>query len=357
MKKIDKLRSEIDLNDGGILKLILKRIEKTREIAEYKKTRGGKIYRPEREEKILRKMKKNLGREQSKIVENVFRTIISNCRGVQKTLKISYLGPQATFTHQAAIKIFGKFCNFAPAQSVSEVFNEIETDRADYGVVPVENSTEGMVNHTLDMFINSPLKIINEEFLSISHCLVSKSKSPKKINKLYSHPSAFAQCRAFVSKNFPAAEKIETSSTARAVKLAGAKPNAAAIASRFAAGIYKMNILAEHIEDMSQNYTRFLVMGKTIPEPSGKDKTSLLFSLKDRPGALHDSLVPFKKRNINLTKIESRPSRKKPWEYLFFVDCIGHTNQKEIQAVIKEMSGFCNLIKILGSYPAGDSDL
>ncbi|MFH1352551.1 MAG: prephenate dehydratase [bacterium] len=357
MKKIDKLRSEIDLNDEGILKLILKRIEKTREIAEYKKTRGGKIYRPEREEKILRKMKKNLGREQSKIVENVFRTIISNCRAVQKTLKISYLGPKATFTHQAAIKIFGEFCNFAPAQSVSEVFNEIETDRAEYGVVPIENSTEGMISHTLDMFIDSPLKIINEEFLAISHCLISSGKSVKKIKKLYSHPSAFAQCRDFVSKNFAASEKIETSSTAGAVKLAGEAANAAAIASRFAAEIYKMNILAEHIEDISQNYTRFLVLGKTTPEPSGKDKTSLLFSLKDRPGSLHDSLVPFKKRNINLTKIESRPSRKKPWEYLFFVDCTGHTNQKKIQAVIKELAVFCNSIKILGSYPAGDSNI
>ena len=357
MKKIDKLRSEIDWDDEEILKLILKRIEKNREIAEYKKTRGRKIYRPEREEKILRKMKKNLGREESKIIENVFRTIISNCRSIQKKLKISYLGPKATFTHQAAIKIFGEFCNFAPVQSVSEVFDEIETDRADYGVVPIENSTEGMVSHTLDMFVKSPLKIINEEFLIISHCLVSKGKNTKKIKKLYSHPSAFAQCRDFVSKNFPTAEKIESSSTASAVKLAGLEPNAAAIASRFAAEIYKMNILAEHIEDMAQNYTRFLVMGKTTPEPSGKDKTSLLFSLKDRPGALHDSLVPFKKRNINLTKIESRPSRKKPWEYLFFVDCAGHTNQKKIKAVIKELTAFCNSVKILGSYPAGDFDL
>jgi len=357
MKKIDEIRRGIDRNDERTLKLILERIKKIQKIAEYKKTHGGEIYRPEREEKILRKMKKNLGKEPSKIVENIFRTIISNCRAIQRTIKVSYLGPPATFTHQAAIKIFGKFCDFAASQSVSEVFDEIETDRADYGVVPIENSTEGMVSHTLDMFINSPLKIINEEFLAISHCLVSKSKNRKKIKKIYSHPSAFAQCRDFVSKNFPHAEKIETSSTSMAVKLAGRQQNTAAIASRFAAEIYKMNVLEEHIEDLSQNYTRFLVLGKTIPAPSGKDKTSLLFSLKDRPGALHNSLAPFKKRNINLTKIESRPSRKKPWEYLFFIDCNGHVNQKKIQDAIKELTAFCNLIKILGSYPAADSDL
>ncbi|MBU3956548.1 prephenate dehydratase [bacterium] len=354
MKKIEQIRREIDKVDGELTRALLKRISLAGEVALYKRKRGEDIYRPEREEQILKKITANLTAENAAIAEEVMRTVISSCRNLQKTLSISYLGPKATFTHNAAVKIFGSFCDYMPAVSIGDVFSSVETGRADYGVVPIENSTEGMVNHTMDMFVNSSLKIINEEYLAISECLVASGKNKSKIKKLYSHPSVFGQCRNYISRNLPFAEQIEVSSTAEAVKLAAKWPTlGAAISSRFAAEIYGMNILDEHIEDLSQNYTRFLVMGKTIPSPSGKDKTSFLFSLKDRPGILHDALSPFKKRKINLSKIESRPSKKKAWEYFFFVDCEGHILQKKIQNVVSELSKFCDSLKILGSYPEG----
>jgi chorismate mutase/prephenate dehydratase len=352
MKKIEEIRRHIDLCDRQILKFLKRRISLARKIAELKKEKGADIYKPAREETIIRKLKSEASQLDKKIIENVFRNIISSCRNIQKTLKISYLGPSATFTHQAAMKIFGKFCEYVPAASISEVFEEIETDRCDYGVVPIENSTEGMVNHTLDMFINSRLKIVNEDFLAISHCLISKTEDIRKIKKIYSHSSVFGQCRDFIAKNFQKAERIEVASTTLAVQLAKKEKNSAAIASKFAARLYNLPIIEEHIEDISENYTRFLVLGKTMPNASGHDKTSILFSLKDRPGALHDTLTPFKKNKINLTKIESRPSKKKAWEYLFFVDCEGHIKQKKIRKAIEELSQFCDMIKILGSYPA-----
>ncbi|MCD6310957.1 MAG: prephenate dehydratase [Elusimicrobia bacterium] len=354
MKKIDLIRKKIDKVDGELVKTLLKRIELAGDIASYKKNRGEDIYRPEREEQILKKVTGKLSETNAAITEEVMRTVISSCRNLQKTLSVAYLGPQATFTHSAAVKIFGSFCDFLPAVSIGDVFSAVETGRADYGVVPIENSTEGMVNHTMDMFAASPLKIINEEYLSISHCLVSGGKNKNKIKKLYSHPSVFGQCRSYILRNMPFAEKIEVSSTAEAVKMAAKWPSlGAALASKFTAEIYGMNILDEHIEDLSQNYTRFLVMGKSTPEASGKDKTSFLFSLKDKPGILHDALTPFKKRRINLKKIESRPNKKKAWEYLFFVDCEGHISQKKIQNVVSELSKFCDSLKILGSYPEG----
>jgi len=354
MKKIDIIRKQIDSVDGELIRALLKRIKLAETIASYKKNRGEDIYRPEREEQILTRATEKLSDTKAVITEEVMRTVISSCRSLQKTLSVSYLGPQATFTHSAAVKIFGAFCKFLPAGSIGDVFSTVETGRADYGVVPIENSTEGMVNHTMDMFASSPLKIINEEYLAISQCLVSCGKSKNKIKKLYSHPSVFGQCRNYIARNLSFAEQIEVSSTSEAVKLAAKWPTlGAAICSKFAGKLYGMNILDEHIEDLAHNYTRFLVMGKSIPPPSGKDKTSFLFSLKDKPGILHDALSPFKKRKINLTKIESRPSKKKAWEYLFFVDCEGHAHQKKIQNVIAELSQFCDSLKILGSYPAG----
>ena len=350
--KLSEIRKQIDTCDREILKFLKKRISLAREIAKLKKEKGTDIYKPEREEDIIRKLKKFAEEKDKKIIENVFRNIISSCRNIQKTLKISYLGPKATFTHQAAMKIFGKFCEYVPAATIGEVFNEIEADRCDYGVVPIENSTEGMVNHTLDMFINSPLKIVNEDFLPISHCLISKEGAPQKIKKIYSHSSVFGQCREYIAKNFPNVEKKEVSSTSAAVALAKKEKSSAAIASRFAAQLYGLPVLEDHIEDISENYTRFLVLGKTMPEPSEHDKTSILFSLKDRPGALHDSLSPFRKNRINLTKIESRPSKKKAWEYFFFVDCEGHIKQRKIKNAVEELSNFCDTLKILGSYPA-----
>ncbi|MCD6412952.1 MAG: prephenate dehydratase [Elusimicrobia bacterium] len=352
MAKLDEIRKKIDSCDREILKFLRKRISLAREIAKLKKEKGADIYKPAREEEIIRRLKKLAGKDDSRIIEYVFRNIISSCRNIQKTLKISYLGPKATFTHQAAMKIFGKFCVYAPAESIAEVFEEIETDRCDYGVVPIENSTEGMVNHTLDMFINSRLKIVNEDFLAISHCLISEAGEKDKIKKIYSHSSVFGQCRDFVAKNLPRAEKKEVSSTSAAVAQAKKEKSSAAIASKFAAQIYDVPVLEDHIEDIPENYTRFLVLGKTMPNPSGKDKTSILFSLKDRPGALHDSLAPFKKNKINLTKIESRPSKKKAWEYFFFVDCDGHIHQKKIREAVDQLAKFCDTIKILGSYPA-----
>jgi len=353
MKEISRIRKKIDKIDQIILKNLLERLSIAREIAKVKKEKGIEIYKSSREEKIIKNLLKKTPQDDAKIIEGIFRNIISSCRNIQRTLNISFLGPKATFTHQASQLIFGKFCNYTPALSIADVFEDVETERADYGVVPVENSTEGMVSATLDIFINSPLKIINEVFLPITLCLISKEKDIQKIRKIYSHASAFGQCKSFLAEFFPNAQKIEAYSTAEAVKIASEEKNSAAIGSKFAAQLYNLIVLKQNIDDLSENYTRFFVLGRNLAQPSGEDKTSILFSLKDRPGALHDSLSPFKKRNINLTKIESRPSKRKPWEYFFFVDFFGHIKNKKIKDAIGELEKHCDTIKILGSYPVG----
>ena len=351
MKKLKNLRKRIDEVDGQILELLNKRAKTTLEIAKVKEEKGMEYYLPHREEKIYKRLKKNnKGPFPNKALEEVYREIISGSLSLEKPLRIAYLGPEATFTHLASMRKFGSSPTYLPVKSIADVFSEVERGRADYGVVPIENSTEGVINYTLDMFIDSDLKIVSEILLEISHNLLSKSKL-KDIKKIYSHPQAIAQSRNWVESNLPNAKIIEVSSTARAAARAAKEKNAGAIASELAAKLYSLKIVASHIEDTKENVTRFLVIGKTISKRTGKDKASIMFSIKDRPGALHDMLKPFAKEKINLTKIESRPSKKKAWEYIFFVDFQGHVEDGKVKKALKELEKGCLFLKILGAYP------
>jgi len=271
-------------------------------------------------------------------------------------LAVSYLGPEVTFTHLAAMEKFGSSINYRSCKNITDVFSEVEKGRSDYGVVPIENSAEGAVSHTLDMFIDSNLKICSEAYLSISHNLLGHSGSLSNIKEIYSNPQVFGQCRLWLRNNLPNASLRETSSTAQAAMIVSKKKDAACIASLLAKDKYKLKLLAGSIEDFSRNITRFLVIAKDMALATGKDKTSIMFSVKDKVGALHEALVPFKKNRINLTKIESRPSKLRAWEYYFFVDLEGHVNNSKIKKTLKELKKSCSYLKILGSYPAGSEN-
>ncbi|MFH1037993.1 MAG: prephenate dehydratase [PVC group bacterium] len=310
-------------------------------------------YNPAGEEKVLRKViRQNTGPLENSSVRAVYREILSVCRKLSGPVRVAYLGPEPTFTHAAARKQFGAAAVFIPAESVGGVFQEAETGAADYGVVPIENSLEGAVTSTLDMLLDSPLQVCSEVFPRVSHCLLSTA-ALSRIERVYSHPSVFGQCRRFLQKNLPRAELREAASTARAAEIAAAEKRSAALAGSLSASIYGLKIVRRNVEDSASNITRFLVIGKTAPLPTGRDRTSVLFSLPHRAGSLHDALNAFKKRGINLTKIESRPSRKKAWEYYFFVDLEGHRRSKKVREALEELERNSTFMKLLGSYPAG----
>lgn len=355
MSKIAKIRKEIDSLDRKILQLLNQRGKKVLLIGSIKKHNSADFYVPERERIVLNKItRSNKGPLPADAVKEIFSEILNVCRSLQTRLRIAYLGPEATFTHLAAIKNFGQAAHFISSKSIADVFEEVEKGQADYGVVPIENSTEGVINHTLDMFVESELKICAEILLEVSHCLLSRDENLKNIKIVYSKDQALAQCRHWLEDNLTWAEKREVASTSEAARLASKTPHTAAIASSIAAQIYGLNILATKLEDKINNYTRFLVISKKLPGRTGKDKTSILFSVKDRIGALHDMLVPFKKYNLNLTKIESRPSKRKAWEYIFFVDFLGHISEKKVKLALAELSKICLFVKILGSYPRSE---
>ncbi|MDP8260033.1 MAG: prephenate dehydratase [Candidatus Gygaella obscura] len=350
-KKLKTLRSHIDLLDKKIVALLNERARESLSIGLYKKKDGKKTYSPDREQEVLKKIKNvNKGPLVQESLEAVYREIMSGSLSLNNDIKVSYLGPKATFTHQAAIKRFGSQVEFVPCESIKDVFSEVERDNCSYGVVPIENSTEGAVNHTLDMFVDSDLKICSQVQLGISHNLLSKTNL-KNIKRIYSNPYVFAQCRRWLDSNLYKVEYIDVSSTTRAADIASRESKSACIASILAAKEYNLKVLAKDIEDSPHNYTRFLIVGNQSVPQTGADKTSILFSIKDRTGALHDMLVPFKKHKINLTKIESRPSKKKAWDYYFFVDFKGHLQEKKIRKALGELETSCKFLKVLGSYP------
>jgi chorismate mutase/prephenate dehydratase len=263
------------------------------------------------------------------------------------------MGPEASFSNLAALKRFGSQVKYVACPGIPDVFLEVEKDVADYGVVPVENSIEGAVTHTLDMLVDSDLKICSQIILDVAHNLLANC--PKdKIRRVYSNPQVLGQCRLWLQENLPHIEQIEVSSTTRAAQIAGKEKNSACIASLLAGKVYKLNMIARDIEDSPHNITRFFVVGKNEAGKTGHDKTSILFSIKDKVGALHDMLLPFKKYKINLTKIESRPSKKRAWDYYFFVDLEGHKQEPRVQKALQELENKCKFLKILGSYPIGE---
>jgi chorismate mutase/prephenate dehydratase len=278
---------------------------------------------------------------------------MSTALAVEKPMTIAYLGPEATFTHQAALQRFGTSLCYLPLKTIADVFSEVAKRHADFGVVPVENSTEGVVTHTLDMFMDSDLKIVAQIVMPIQQCLMSKMPR-RQIKKLYIHPQSLAQCRTWLQRNLPDAEIIETSSNARSAELAAKERHAGAIAGLLAAEKYGLPVLEHNVQDSAENATRFLVLGRQSPPPSDRDRTSLMFSIAHKAGALHSALAPFRRYRINMTKIESRPNRSKAWEYFFFVDIDGHVSDRRVVKALAVLQEQCRFVKVLGSYPISE---
>jgi len=348
---LKKLRNSIDSIDKKILRLLNSRAGLAKSIAAVKQKTGRSAYSPDRETEVLRKISQmNKGPLTAGALESIYKEIMSYSLSVARPLNIAYLGPKASFSNLAAMKRFGSQVDYLACESIDDVFKEVERGNADYGVVPIENSIEGAVTYTLDTFVDSDLKICSQLMLDITHCLLVKNLSVK-IERIYSNPQVFGQCKGWLQKNLPGADKIEVSSTTRAAQIAAKEKNCACIASSLAAKVYGLKVVACGIEDSLHNVTRFLVIGNSDVAPTRSDKTSILFSIKDRVGALHDMLVPFKKYKINLTKIESRPSKKRAWDYYFFIDMEGHRNEPKVKRALAELEGKCKFLKILGSYP------
>lgn len=348
---IPEHRKAIDQFDAEIVRLLNERTRHVLAIGEIKLKQGEEIYAPHRERAVLQRLcKMNKGPITDESLQAIYREVMSSALSLEKSLTIAYLGPEATFTHQAAIRKFGSSLKYSSQKTITDVFTEVSKHRADYGVVPVENSTEGVVTHTLDMFVDSDLKIVAQIVMPIQHCLLSNYKR-SEIKKLFTHPQSLGQCRGWVQVNFPRVEIIETSSNARSAELAAREKNSAAIAGVLASEKYKVPLLEMDIQDNLANATRFLVLGKQCTPPTGNDRTSVMFSLIDRVGALYQALAPLRRYRINMTKIESRPSKRKAWEYFFFVDVDGHQEEKKLGHALKLLSVHCSYVKVLGSYP------
>jgi len=350
--RLNHLRQTINGIDDSILNLINKRLAIAKEIGDIKKEQNTYVYDKIRENEIMERLTSlNTGPLKSQALHQIFTNIISAAREIQTPTTISYLGPEATFTHVAAMDLFGHSAEFVPQNSIRDVFMEVAKGKCDYGVAPVENSIEGAINHTLDLFFESDLRICAEKYLNISHALLSRSSSINDIEVIYSHPQAFAQCRGWIRKNLPNATLTECNSTAHAAQKAFKGKNAAAIANSEAAHIYGLQILESGIEDHSHNITRFLLIGRDESRPTGCDKTSIMFAISHVPGALYKILQPIADAGINMSKLESRPTKHENWSYFFFVDFDGHIEDNHIRQTIEQMKPYCKYLKWLGSYP------
>jgi chorismate mutase/prephenate dehydratase len=344
-------RKAIDRLDADIVRLLNERTRHALAIGELKRKTGEEIYAPHRELAVLdRVARANGGPLPPESLRAIYREIMSGSLALEKSMAIAYLGPEATFTHQAAVRRFGASLRYVAQRTIADVFSEVARRRADYGVVPIENSTEGVVTHTLDMFAESDLKIVAQIVLPIQQCLLSNARRGA-IRKLFVHPQTLAQCRGWIAAHFPEAELIETSSNARSAEMAAGQKHAAAIGGALAAEKYGLRILEHDVQDSATNVTRFFVLGRQCSPPTGRDRTSLMFSIADQVGALHSALAPFRRYRLNMTKIESRPSKRKAWEYFFFVDCDGHMQDRRVARAIEQLSRHCNFVKTLGSYP------
>ncbi len=355
MGKLEKIREQIDALDIKLQKLISDRARLAQKIAGIKRESedGSAFYRPEREAQILRKIQeRNKGPLGDEEVARLFREIMSTCLALEKPMTIAYLGPVGTFTELAVLKHFGQAINSQPMSAIDEVFREVEAGAASYGVVPIENSTEGMVNHTLDMFVSSPLKICGEVLLRVHHHLLSNAASLAQIKKVMAHQQALAQCREWLANKLPGVERVAVSSNAEAARQAAENPEVAALGSEHAAQLYKLNVLASNIEDEPDNTTRFLVIGEQTVPASGDDKTSIMVAVKNKAGALFDIITPLANHELNMTRIESRPSRRSMWDYVFFIDIIGHTDDLPMKRALRALEQEAALLKLLGSYPS-----
>jgi len=349
---LEQLRTEIDALDARIVESLNQRARIASAVGRLKASQSSDFHVPSRERAVYERVARlNEGPLPDEALRSIFREIMSACLALESPVHVAFLGPQATFTHMAAQQQFGLSAQLVPQKSIPAVFEEVEKGRALYGVVPVENSTEGMVSHTLDMFVESDLKITAEVLLEVSHDLLSRTGRMEDVRKVYSHPQALAQCRHWLEENLPNVPLVDVASTALAAQIVAEDLNAAAIAGCSAAEHYGLKVVRSRIEDQVNNFTRFIVVSRKLAEPSGNDKTSILFSVKDEPGILYRMLEPFARRGVNLSKIESRPVKTKAWEYIFFLDMVGHVSEQPVTEAIEELRGFCQFLKILGSYP------
>jgi len=348
---IDKLRREIDGVDDQLLKLLNQRAALASRIGALKQ--GAPAYRPERETQILRRVAEtNPGPLAAERVANVFREVISACRGLEEAIRVTYLGPEGTFSEQALRQHFGRAVEALPVPSVDEAFRRCEAGAVQFTVVPVENSTEGVVGRTLDLLLTTPLRICAEIELRVQQNLLSKG-SLKDIRRVYSHAQSLAQCNAWLAQHLPGAERIPVASNAEAASRAAKEEGAGAIAGEAAAERYGLDVLARSIEDAPNNTTRFLVLGQLDPAPTGKDRTSLVMSAENRPGAVHALLTPLAQHKVSMTRIESRPARNRSalWEYMFFIDVEGHQQDSPVAKALAELRAKAPFLKVLGSYP------
>ena len=351
--KLLQLRDKIDALDEQIQALITERAKIAEEVARAKVDSGNDVfYRAEREAEVLRKvMERNQGPLSDEEMARLFREIMSACLALERVMKIAFLGPEGTFTQAAALKHFGHSVQTLSMTTISDVFREVESGSASYGVVPVENSTEGVISHTLDEFMTSSLSICGEVALRIHHHLLSQSEDKAAIKKVYSHQQSLAQCRKWLDTHLKGVQLIDVSSNAEAARLAAADTEAAAIAGETAAEIYKLQFVHKNIEDQPDNTTRFLIVGERPTPASGVDKTSMLVYTDNKPGALHSMLEPLARNGISMTRIESRPSRQGMWNYVFFIDIEGHIDDANVAKAITELEQAANTVKVLGSYP------
>ena len=365
---LDPLREQIDRIDTQVLRLINRRARLAQRIGQAKQKDNAVTYVPSRERQIMARLSElNPGPLSDSAVQAIYREIISASRALEQLPKIAYFGSPASYTHIAAREQFGSQAEFVPAATIPQVFTEVEQGRTNYGVVPIENSSEGAVGVTLDMFVESPLHIIAERSMEIQHCLLSRATRIDRVKRVLAHPQALGQCRRWLAIHLAGATIEEASSNSRAAELATADRHTAAIAARLAAEEYRLNVLAANIQDQvgqvgqvgqAANVTRFAVVGREQPsKPTGHDKTLLLLSVCDRAGVLHTLLKPLADNAINLLRIESRPLRGKPWEYLFFIDVEGHVSDTRLARALQEIEPLCVQVKILGSYATAKSSV
>ncbi len=356
--QLDEIRRQIDDIDRQLLELLRRRTELAQEIGKLKQTGGKPFFTPERERQIYEHLQQsNLHPLRKEQAIAIFREIISAARACERQITVAYWGPEGTYTHLAAVQAFGRSTALQPQATIEEVFKAVELNHADYGVVPIENSLNGVVPETLDMFPQTNARICAETVLPVQHYLLSKAASLDEVERVYAAPQPFNQCRKWLRANLPNVEVVDVAPTSRAAQHAQKDPHGAAIANRLCAELYDLGILAESIQDDPRNHTRFVVVGYNEPAPSGHDKTTLMFSLRNRPGELYRVLGVFHKYDVNLTMIESRPAQRVSFEYIFYVDCAGHHSEPHLSSAIREISEVALETTLLGSYPSNDPKL
>lgn len=357
-RTVEEVRSDIDNIDVTIVRLLGERAHLAREIGSLKVDLNKPYFTPEREHQILQRLSElDAGPLRSNHVKAIFREIISAARAAEKPLEVAYWGPNGTYSHMAAVQTFGRSTQFSPVDSIHDVFQSVEQGRADYGIVPIENSIVGVVPETLDMFPQTNVKICDESFVVIEHCLASGGAPLEKIERVYAGPQPAAQCRTWLQQKLPKAEIVSVAPTVRAAEMAMSDAEGAAIVNSMTTELLGMTTLAQHLEDSPNNRTRFVVLGFNEPVRTGLDKTTLMFNLRNRPGELYRVLGAFVEHEVNLMMIESRPAQRASFEYLFYVDCAGHRSDPNVSSAIASIKGFALETTILGSYPSNDPSL